>query len=633
MVDSYDVFDLRDAGNLEEALQKGRECHEANPNDIWAKRALGWTLYDLVKSKLDNGELGAARDYIEEFDELEIPEDEDELIHDKMGQLRQQTTSPALRKAKEASRSEDYKKAVRLFRKARNQTSADDNFRTQNGWALRNHIRKLVQQDQPPVGLLDRLFREFANVQPPHSQKLYDAILYDAVKIAENWRSYNDFLRWWDIGNLRAEHFKPDRTQSGTYPGLAYKAARAGAKRAVKDQDDESAEWLLPLLKKILEHGAEEDEVWIHYDIGRLANLIDDEATAREHLAQVVREKYTESWAWGHFAGSFSETEDRKAALCAALDGAANDSFVLSIREELADILVSEEGYPKAKREILNIIEVREAKGYDFPERVEQWRNSDWMDESEAPESNQPLYEAHADRARELVLDDIPWIDGVVTGHQEESDKGPARTFIGVSTGEGTLTDIPARDRNHSLLGSLEEGTPVKVRADDSTRTVFDIRKREGGNWDLLPQQIAVVDHVNRESSVTHIVITDSRHGLAYHDQVSGAETFERGDYVKVRSLSERPDRPERIVTAEKTEEVPPKTVNRTFKGTFNFPPSGKTHFGFVQDYYVPEDLIEAHELADGQKIQGRAILVQPDEDKWRVVEIKETNPVPRSNH
>jgi hypothetical protein len=127
---------------------------------------------------------------------------------------------------------------------------------------------------------------------------------------------------------------------------------------------------------------------------------------------------------------------------------------------------------------------------------------------------------------------------------------------------------------------------------------------------------------VNTESSVTHIVITDSRHGLAYHDQVPGAETFERGDYVKVRALTERPDRPERIVTAEQTEDVPPETVNRSFSGTFNFPPSGKTHFGFVKDYYVPEELIDAYDLSDGQRVQGRAILVQPNEDKWRVVEI-----------
>ena len=625
MVDSYDVFDLRDEGNLEEALQKGRECYEANPNDIWAKRALGWTLYDLIKQKLDAGDVGAAREYIDEFDELGIPEDDDELIHDKVGQLRQQTTSSALREAKKASRSEDYKKAVRLFRKARNQTSADGNFLTENGWALRNHIRELIQQDQPPIGLLDRLFREFKSVQPPHSQKLYDSILYDAVKIAENWRGYNDFLYWWNPDNFRVEHFKPDRTQSGTYPGLAYKAARAGAKRVVKDQDDESAEWLLPFLKRIVERGAEEDELWIHYDIGRVANLIDDNATAREHLAQVVREKYTESWAWGHLADSFSDTDDRKAALCAALDGAPNDSFVLSIREELAEVLVSEESYSQAKREVLNIVEVRQAEGYDFPERVKQWKSSEWFEEVKAPESNQSLYEAHADRARELVLEDIPWVDGVVTGHQEKNDKGPARTFIGVSSGKGSFSDIPVRDENHSLLGDLDQGAPVKVRAERSSQTIFDVKRRKGDEWDLLEMEVAVVDHVNEESEVTHIVTSSTRHGLAYHDSVPGSDKFEPGDYVKVRSVKGRQDRPERIVDIEKTEEVPPETINQSIEGYFSFPHDGRTHFGFVQDCYVPEELIETYDLSDRQKVRGRAILSQPDEDDWQVVEIYET--------
>jgi hypothetical protein len=171
----------------------------------------------------------------------------------------------------------------------------------------------------------------------------------------------------------------------------------------------------------------------------------------------------------------------------------------------------------------------------------------------------------------------------------------------------------------------LEDGTPVAVRADKSSRTVFDVKKREEAAWDLLEKEVAVVDHVNKESEVTHIVISDTRHGLAYHDSVPGSGEFERGDYVKVRSVEPQQNRPERIVDIEATEETPPEAVNQSIEGYFSFPHDGRTHFGFVEDCYVPEELIEAYDLSNRQKIRGRAILTQPDEDKWRVVEIRET--------
>jgi len=49
---SSEVFQLRKAGLLDEALKKAREAFAANPNDIWLQHAYGWVIYDLVKREV-----------------------------------------------------------------------------------------------------------------------------------------------------------------------------------------------------------------------------------------------------------------------------------------------------------------------------------------------------------------------------------------------------------------------------------------------------------------------------------------------------------------------------------------------------------------------------------------------------
>lgn len=621
---SQKVFELRREGKLQEALQKGRECYKKKADDIWAMRALGWTLYDLIKEALDEGNISDAQSCLEEFDEMKVPQEADTL-HEQMDRLRPKVKSPDVGKAEEASRNENYKKAVELYRKARSEVSIDEDFRRQNAWTVRNRINDLVQKEQPPIGVLHRLFLEFAELDPPSDESLFNAILFDAVKVADNWDHFNGFLHWWNVDHFRDEQFQPFEHDGQTYPSLACRAARAGAKSALADEDKEAAEWLLPLLKEILKRG-NDDVLWIRYDIGRLANLIGDHETAQKHLRQVVRAKYTESWAWGYFADTFQNRSDRKAALCAALDGAPMDSFGLSIREELTDLLVNEDEYSHAKREVLNIIEIRNREGYNLPNRVLDWKDQNWFEETSAADSNQKYYASHADHARDLVLEDIPWRNSVITGHQEGKEGRSGRTFLAVKKTSGQIEDIYAKDKNHDILETLSTGAPVSVRGDTNTNSVYDIREREGTAWDLLEKEVAVVDHVNNDSNVTHIVISDKRHGLAYHDSVPGSEKVERGEYVEVRALGDQSDQPERIVHMEKTDKTPPNTVNRFFEGHFSFPHDGRTHFGFVKDYYVPEELIEAHDLSNRQKIRGRAILIQPDEDKWRVVEIEDSD-------
>ena len=50
MSNSRDIFALRKAGKLAEALELGRTELRDNPADPWVIRGMGWVLHDLIKA-------------------------------------------------------------------------------------------------------------------------------------------------------------------------------------------------------------------------------------------------------------------------------------------------------------------------------------------------------------------------------------------------------------------------------------------------------------------------------------------------------------------------------------------------------------------------------------------------------
>src|SRR5690606_41498181 len=48
-----EIKELRLAGRLEEALAMASDCLEADPNNIWNKRAIVWVLYEYLKKNIE----------------------------------------------------------------------------------------------------------------------------------------------------------------------------------------------------------------------------------------------------------------------------------------------------------------------------------------------------------------------------------------------------------------------------------------------------------------------------------------------------------------------------------------------------------------------------------------------------
>ena len=627
---SQEVFALRKEGEIQEALALARKCIQEDPHDEWNKKAMGWSIYDALKECVEGRNYDEGKRLLQEFDGVGIPVD-DEVMHTSINRLRGQLdpNKEVVLRARAASKRGDRREALQLYRAAVRELPDDEDAKEGLGWEVWRAIGELARREPPPIPEIERLAREFARLglRRDANADLFCRVLSEISRVAESWGGYPGFVRWWDPSNLRDEDFERQRGRDGTeYPSLATKVASGLAKAVVERGAREEVWWALEFLDTVIARA--DEDFWLLYYKGKLLLLDERYQEARDYIVPVVRAKMSESWAWGILGETYrAEAPERAlACLCEAVRRSRNDVYVLNVRTQLAKLLAAEGEHAAAKREIELVLEVKRRLGYRVTPEVEGLTKEPWYEATEAATANEALYEEHGKRAESLLLDELPWVDALVTGHQPASQRGPARTFFGVLVG-GALEEAPVRDYHVEEVAGLAVGSPARVKADaqGGRLTVYSVAAREGEPWDLLPEVVAVIDHVNRDKQVSHFVIGRNRTGLAYHDHVDGVVAFEEGTPVAIRALPTEGGRPDKVVTARKTDQEPSPDIVRPLSGTFEFPYDGRTHFGFVDDYYVGKHLISEYGLSDGDRVQG-AVVYDPSKRKWKVMRIDSVN-------
>lgn len=71
-----DIKKLREADKLEEALQMAQQNLEAQPDNIWNKRAIAWVYYDYLKKNASSENFSVFKENLTKIKELNLPEDE-----------------------------------------------------------------------------------------------------------------------------------------------------------------------------------------------------------------------------------------------------------------------------------------------------------------------------------------------------------------------------------------------------------------------------------------------------------------------------------------------------------------------------------------------------------------------------
>lgn len=366
-----EIKELRQAGKLEEALTMAQEELNADPENIWGKRNISWVYYEFLKKYTQETNFEGFIESLLKIKNLNLPED-DHMIFD---------TSA-------------WKIASMVFTLQNSQNSQFLNYA---------RINKIFD-----------LIKSFHFTKPSDG---YSLLLKAFVKSHKDWSRFIEFADWWDFKNLQNKDFHTEKYQGRELSALAEKAYSAYAKELIEGEaldtfaqrkvNKEKVQEFLPKLDSVIDNHP--DYQFLPYYKAQLLLKLGDEENVLEAFLPFAKQKSNDFWVWTLMAEIFQNDKELEfSCYCKALNLGAPDKFLLKTRQTFSGILIEKEQYNEAKTEIKNIITVRQNAGWNIPNEVTQWIESNWYKDAEASANNKKLYGEHVKKAEVLLYKDLP---------------------------------------------------------------------------------------------------------------------------------------------------------------------------------------------------------------------------------
>ncbi len=356
------VSRLRKEGRLEEAYTKGRERLVAEPENVWAKRDMGWVLYTCAKQAGAALDLEKLRHYLEELVSLNLAEDE-KMLFDQLA------------------------------------------------WVIGKALFATAKEDglhKPAYLALFELAKSFFYTKPSEAYSFLFKALHKAFK---DQPEYIGLCDWWGFDHFRAEDYVKDKLPNGREVISTVEQAHNAYAKALLAQgnarDRAALERFIERLEKLIDDYPSYQ--YPPYYKAKLLLEMGGDANALAALLPFARKKRTEFWVWDVLADAFSGDKERQVACyCQALSCHASDDFLIKIRQKLASWLVDQQMYSEAKTEIERIMKVRTQNSWNVPGDVLSWTKAGWYSTARDLVTNRAFYEKHLSLADAILFSDVP---------------------------------------------------------------------------------------------------------------------------------------------------------------------------------------------------------------------------------
>ena len=626
---SQQVFALRKAGRIAEAVDMGRQVYAANPADLWNVKAFAWSLHSAIKQ----APAGEEKDsLVREFLDLPVIEGDEFLQNARAGIQRIAAPYAAeLQQARLTSKAGDWEQAIGQLRVIAQAHPGQKDVEVALAWELCKGVQHGLKAENPDGPGLWRLVEEYGNLsQVPKPSDIHSRILQWAGALARKGLApkFCEFLKWWNPDqNLREEDCVSRQKEDGGHYDSTVENTIAGVAKTIENCENTEARKVAAefVEKHVGKYPAQE---WFPYYRAVCMLAMGRKDDAKTVLMPIVRSKMTEFWAWQKLGMCFDKgSNEHLQCLCrAAICPVQGEEYLLGVFMDIGSLLM-EIGHRGEGRFLLEKVRsIRTRKGWRIPPQVELALEAS---QDVAPSDVEPLLKDMGKQAEEVLLSDIPWRKGVLTRLNVEISRedGSRRLFHFVKvalddTGK-KIADcrVPAKGA-YRFLEQLHLGSPLEMRLDVSgdRPRVLSLKQRQAGNpWDVLPVANGLVEGLNHDKKLAAVMLDNSKTGLIFFDSCPEAKNWKPGVFVSCRWAEH--DGKVRVMSAIAISEKPSSPNWKEFSGEFR--PRTNGPGGHVAGVFIHGRLSAG--IESGQVVEGLAVRKQGDDGRawWEAVSLK----------
>ena len=364
-----EIKELRQTGKLDEAFQMANQALEAEPDNIWNKRAAAWVYYDYLKKTAQPESFEEFKENLIRIKNLQLPENE-KMIFDKCA------------------------------------------------WQIGSMVFGLQKMEYVDYGKINELFEIIRDFHFTKPSEAYSFIYKSFHKGYKNWSNYLTFADWWNFDNLRSEDYLKEEFKGKKIMSVAEQAYIAYSKKLLEGKpldtfgqqrvvDKEKIQSFLPKLDSLIEKHP--DYQYPPYFKAKLLLALGNDDNVLSAFLPFARQKRNDFWVWKLMAEIFSKDKDIQfACYCKALSLKTQEVFLVKLRESFAEMLIEKRMYDEAKTEIQNVIATREKHESKIPVQIVQWTEQKWYKSATSKKDNSELYSKHITQAEEILFQEIP---------------------------------------------------------------------------------------------------------------------------------------------------------------------------------------------------------------------------------
>jgi tetratricopeptide (TPR) repeat protein len=362
------IKELRQGGKLEEALIMADQALEAEPDNIWNKRAAAWVYYDYLKINAHPEKIDSFKINLLKIKALSLPADEKMVF---------------------------------------------DNCAWQIG-AMVFALQKEEYLDFNKVTDIFEIIKDFHFTKPSEA---YSFIYKAFHKMHENWSAFLAFADWWNFDNFRSEDYIKDEFNGKKIMSIVEQSYIAYSKKLLDGEfcdpnsqhkviDKEKIEAFLPKLDYVIEKYP--DYQYPPYFKAKLLLALGNDENVLAAFLPFAKQKRNDFWVWELMVGIFHEDkETRFACYCKALSLKTPEDFLVKLRQTFTEILIEKQMFNEAKTEIEKIIATREKHGWNVTQQVKIWMDREWFKTAISYHDNIKLYNQYLNHAEQLLYQDI----------------------------------------------------------------------------------------------------------------------------------------------------------------------------------------------------------------------------------